>query len=408
MAIFNNENEMQLWLEQHMEEDEEGLGSLIYDFESIEDFKPKNQIEKKLKDSYLNCYPSLLLTEIITKNENISSSKGDILKPDILAYGIERESIILIELKNLSGTTREAGTELAAYAGELKGYLAHLSDGDIINVIISPHWPTLLKHYIFNNIVWQNKNMICLEPCIIDGDIKLKPLDLKILLQTEVPQKFGADHLRGYHICLYDYTQYSKNRTTTKLHSQLDVIKSSLSRMAAEGEKGNSHGFLILSKEIAGFGLAPYMITLVNVAPLSSIERYFHSDDINSHEDLPFIGQKLYDVYTYHEPLGLGVNTSRIFHSGKDYLKKICKPEIESLNPWSILRSEINNIHTEAIYFESWGIFKDKSMDVLFKKYERGEYSKTLNSISIGLEVIDELIDEDYEFKYFPALRTLD
>lgn len=406
MAIFKNETEMQLWLESHMEEDMEGLGSLIYDFESIDNFIPSNQIEKKLQDSYLNCLPSLLLAEIITRNENISSSKGDILKPDILAYGVERESLILIELKNLAGPTREAGTELAAYSGELKGYLSHLSDGDIINVVISSHWPTLLKHYIFNNIVWQNKNMICLEPCIIDNKIMLKPLDLMILLQAEVPTTFGLDHLRGYHVCLYDYSQYSENRTPTKLHSQIDVIKSSLSRMASEGEKGNSHGFLILSKEIAGFGLAPYMITLVNVAPLSSIERYFHSDDIKSHEDLPFIGQKLYDIYTYHEPLGLGANTSKIYRSGKEYLKKICTPEIESLNTWSVLRQEINNIRTEAIYFESWGMFKEKSIDILFKKYELGDYSQNLNSISLGFEVINELVDEEYEFKHLPALRT--
>lgn len=398
---------MQLWLENEME-DAEGLGNLLFDIECIENYEPKSEVDKKLKDSYMHCLPSLYLTEIITKNQNISSSSGDILKPDILAYGIERESLILIELKNLSGATREAGTELSAYAGELKGYLSHLSDGDIMNVIISTFWPTLLKHYVFNNIVWQNKNMICLEPCIVDNKILLKPLELSILLQSEMPQKFGLEHLRGYHICLYDYSQYSPNRAPTKLHAQTEVIKASIARMAAEGEKANSHGFLILTKEINGYGLAPYMITLVNAAPFSSIERYFHSDAIKTYEDLPFIGQKIYDVVSYHEPLGLGANTSKIYTAGKPYLTKICKPEIESINPWAILRQEINNGRTEAIYFESWGIFKEKSMEMLFDKYQNGDYSYTLNSIHLGFEVIEELVDEHYEFKHLPALRKFE
>ncbi|WP_373963091.1 hypothetical protein [Kosakonia sacchari] len=407
MSIFKNENEMQSWLEKEME-DIEGLGSLLFNVESIKNYKPRNEVEKKIKDSYMHCLPSLYLTEIITKNQNISSSSGDILKPDILAYGIERESLILIELKNLSGTTREAGTELAAYSGELKGYLSHLSDGDIMNVIISPFWPTLLKHYVFNNIVWQNKNMICLEPCIVENKIVLKPLELSILLQAEMPQKFGPEHLCGYHICLYDDSQYSHDREPTKLHGQIEVIKASIARMAAEGEKANSHGFLILTKEINGYGLAPYMITLVNAAPLSSIERYFHSDEIKTYKDLPFIGQKIYDIVTYYEPLGLGANTSKIFTSGKPYLKKICNPQIESINPWTILRGEINNWRTEAIYFESWGVFKEKSMEILFNKYQSDDYDYNLNSIQLGFEVIEELVDEQYEFKRLPALRKIE
>lgn len=407
MSIFKNENEMQSWLEKEME-DIEGLGSLLFNVESIKNYKPRNEVEKKIKDSYMHCLPSLYLTEIITKNQNISSSSGDILKPDILAYGIERESLILIELKNLSGTTREAGTELAAYSGELKGYLSHLSDGDIMNVIISPFWPTLLKHYVFNNIVWQNKNMICLEPCIVENKIVLKPLEFSILLQAEMPQKFGPEHLCGYHICLYDDSQYSHDRGPTKLHGQIEVIKASIARMAAEGEKANSHGFLILTKEINGYGLAPYMITLVNAAPLSSIERYFHSDEIKTYKDLPFIGQKIYDIVTYYEPLGLGANTSKIFISGKSYLKKICNPQIESINPWTILRGEINNWRTEAIYFESWGVFKEKSMEILFNRYQSDDYDYNLNSIQLGFEVIEELVDEQYEFKRLPALRKIE
>jgi len=408
MSIFQNEDEMQLWIEEVME-DSEGLGESIVDFELIIDYIPRNYFEKKIKESYQHCYPSLMLTELLTKNENISSSKGDVLKPDIIAYATERESIVLIELKNISGPSRQAGTELSAYSGELKGYLSHLSDGDIINVIVSPIWPTLLKHYIFNNIVWQNKNMICLEPCIVNGVIKLKPLEISTLIQAETPLQFSSDHLSGYHICLYDNSQYARQnvRKPTKLHSQIEVIKSTLSRMASEGEKENGHGFLILTKEnkIGGYGLAPYMITLVNVAPFSSIERYFHDENIKTYEDLPMIGQKFYGIYTYFQPNGMGTSTSKIFNSGKRYLKEICRPTIESINTWRTLKLEIHSKRNEAIYFESWGIFKEKTTEMLFEKYSNNEYDYTLNSISLGFEVIEQLIDENYEFIHLPPVK---
>ena len=405
MGIFNTESEMQKWLEDKLDDNWEGFYELIVGFDAIDNFIPKNSAEKKIQESYLNCMPALSLMEVITKDENISASKGDVLRPDIVAYALERESIILIELKNISGPSREAGTELSAYAGELKGYLSHLSDGDIINVIVSPVWPALLKHYIFNNIIWQNKNMICFEPTIINGDIFLKPLSIELLLQAEIPLTFGEQHLHGYHISLYDDSQYQINPKLTKQHSQLAVIKSAISQMVAEGEKANSHGFIILSKEVAGYGLAPYMLTLVNAAPFSSIERYFHSDEIKDMTDLPFIGRKFYDIYTYHEPLGLGTSTSKIYNSGRKYLAKISRPDIESLNSWSILKEEVYSYRTEAIYFDAWGVFKEKTMEIIFEKYSNGEFDMNLNSIELGLEVLDELIDQEYEFINLPCLR---
>ncbi|MCL6375109.1 hypothetical protein EXT64_19750 [Pectobacterium atrosepticum] len=105
MSIFKNEREMQLWLEEILE-DQEGLIDLIIDFESIDNYVPKNSVAKKLQDSYLHCIPSLGLMELVSKDQNISSSQNDILKPDIVAYAIESESLVLIELKNISGPTR--------------------------------------------------------------------------------------------------------------------------------------------------------------------------------------------------------------------------------------------------------------------------------------------------------------
>lgn len=57
-----------------------------------------------------------------------------------------------------------------AYAGELKSHLPFISDVDIIHVVISPHWPTLLRHFIFNEIFWMQRNILCLEPYKKEND----------------------------------------------------------------------------------------------------------------------------------------------------------------------------------------------------------------------------------------------
>ena len=393
MSFFTNENAMQIWLENKLDE-VEGLADLIDNIQEIEDYVPKNISEIKIKKSYLYCLKSLYLHESLTKDENISSSKGDSLKPDILAYAPETESLVIIELKNQGGATREAGTELSAYASEIKSSLSYLSDGDIVNVIVSPCWPALLKHHLYNNVFWQGKNTICLEPISKDNKILLKIVDISLFVQAEIPTKISEEHLGGYHVCLYDNSQYLEERPITKLPQYLPLIKTSISSMATTGEKMNTHGFAFLR---SGTLLSPYIITLVNAAPFKSIERILHSNDIKSYTDLPLIEQKILDVYLEYSPEGHGFSLDSLYRSGIHLLKDVCSPTPEGFTSWSDMKEEIMSSH-EVIYFESWGIFKDIAISNLSKKYERGEFNIDLNNVSLGFEVIDEIIDKDYQF----------
>ncbi|EMX1081427.1 hypothetical protein AAF852_000241 [Yersinia enterocolitica] len=393
MKIFASEKEMQEWLETKLSMTE-GLSEVIDNIQSIKDYIPKNLSEDKIKQSFLYCIESIHMIESLTQNENISSTKGHSLKPDIFAYAPETESIVIIELKNQVGATREAGTELSAYASEIKSALSYLSDGEIINVIVSPTWPTLLKHHLYNNIFWQGKNTICLEPFIKDDEISLKIIEIPLLVQADIPNKISEEHLGGYHICLYDNSQYETPRPASKLYQYLPLIKTSISAMSTKGEKMNTHGFTFLSE---GSILSPYFITLVNAAPFKSIERILHSDDINSYLDLPLIEKKILDTYLEYSPEGHGSSLNSLCDTASIMLKNICSPAAEGFTSWSDLKNHILNNCT-PVYFESWGIFKDIAIKKLSDKYENGKYDMDLNSVSLGFEVIEEIIDKDYQY----------
>ena len=331
MSVFQNEKEMQEWLEKKFSVIE-GLSEIIYNVDDIKHYVPKNLSEEKIKQTFLYCLESLSINELLTKNENISSTKGDSLNPDIFAYAPETQSLVIIELKNSSGATREAGTELSAYAGEIKSALSYLSDGEVINVIISPFWPTLLKHHLYNNIFWQDKNTICLEPFLLDGDIWLKVIDVSVLVQADIPSQFSEEHLGGYHICLYDHSQYEVPRPPSKLHQNSRLMKASVSAIATKGEKMGSHGFAFLSR---GTLLSPYFITVVNAAPFKSIERILHSSEINSYFDLPLIERKILDIYLEYSPEGHGSGVNALYDTARSLLKHICSPAPEAFNAWS-------------------------------------------------------------------------
>ncbi|WP_219637484.1 hypothetical protein, partial [Vibrio parahaemolyticus] len=182
MVIFADEKEMQEWLSSQLSS-VDGLSSLILEQELS--MTPANDQEKNVLATFKYCYQSLHQGVVISEDTNISLESGDIMRPDFLLYAPESESMVIIELKNFAGATRQAGTEISAYESELKTYLPYISDGDLINVIISPEWPTLLRHYVFNEIFWLRKNIICLEPVLDNhGEKKLKIRSVKDIVEN--------------------------------------------------------------------------------------------------------------------------------------------------------------------------------------------------------------------------------
>jgi len=212
MKLFENESAMQKWLHEKFES-ETSLSELIINYHEFKDASLPSSgslILKKLRESYLFCMSSFENNELLFANKNISLNLKDVLKPDFVLYAAETQSIVIVELKNIKGPTRQVGTELGAYAAEVKSYLPYLADGEVINVIISTEWPVLLRHYVVNEIMWLNRNVICLEPVEDEGMILLRIVPPSAIADVDKPFSISGQQLGGYHLCLYDYEAKSQ------------------------------------------------------------------------------------------------------------------------------------------------------------------------------------------------------
>jgi hypothetical protein len=390
--FFDSEKEMQKWLSNQLS-DEKELTDLIQNIEEFEKYKPNSLASKKVFESFTHSLKSLDNTSIISEDENISLKKGDSLKPDFLLYALETESIVIVEIKNTGHATREGGTELGAYASEVKSYVPFISDGDIVNVIISPDWPTLIRHYIFHEIFWVQRNVICLEPIKVKDEVKLNIVDINSIIEDNISLKIGYQHLGGYQLCLYDYNLYSEPENTTRLDRHIEQMNTAINAMAIKGNSQRGHGFAFLWKGNWELSLAPYSITVLNFAPFQSLERLFHDENFEPNS----ITEKFVDIVTDFDPTGHGESLISITQTGRDFLEDFCSPRMEGFHTWDVLK-DIMLRRSDLISFHSWGVFGELYSNKLLERYKDGDLTLKSNDPNLGLELLDELIDPNYEF----------
>ena len=398
---------MQAWLSNELQSCD-GLADLILNIDYIEDFQPTKTEESRIIKSFKSCVSALYINEVISENKNISLTKPDSLKPDFLLYSAESEGMVIIELKNFSGPTRDAGTELGAYACELRSYLPFLADGDLFKVIISPVWPVLLKHFIFHEIFWQQKNLICLQPVQTNTGVKLEIIDVTNLLAGDITLKISDQHITGYQLCLYDYGLYTKDADRERLNKHVPQMKAALSVMASEGNRLNGHGFAFLWKDDWDLSLAPYSISIFNMAPFQSIERFLH--EVDSLDNLNEMQLKFIKLLQEQDPSGHGDSLNNITKAGRKFLSGFCNPLTEGFSNWAALQ-EIMLERAELLAFQGWGLFGNLFNERLIKAYSAGHINSSITCPELGLEVVNSLIDPNYEFinmQYFDAVDEVD
>lgn len=269
---------MQEWLSSSIKSTYD-FQEIILNHDAFRDFSPQNLSEQKFYDSYKASLEALSDTTVFSENENISLDPREGLKPDFVLYSASAQCFVIVELKNIPGPTRQAGTELNAYASEIRTWMPLCADGDIVYVIVSMDWPALLKHYIRHEVFWQSRNLICLQPCRNNGKIGLEIVDPRFFSEDLFSFKISDRHIGGYHICLYDKGRYPENPELTRLDKHIEQMKCALQQMAQQGNTLKSHGFAFLWKDKCPESLAPYMITTANIAPIQSVERFFKVQD---------------------------------------------------------------------------------------------------------------------------------
>lgn len=403
--LFENEAEMQAWLKNELDTHHDGLSELIINCDELESFNPSNLEENKIYISFKNCLEALHFNTIFSDNENIALSENEILKPDFVLYAPESQGIVIVELKNSANAARQAGTEISAYSAELKNHLLFLSDGDVFNVIISPEWKTLLKHHVLHEIFWKNRNILCLKPVEQgNGNIRLEILSIQELLNIPLKYKIPKEYLCGYQICLYNYELYKqKDEAERKAYfdERINQMKAALSIMAIEGERQGSHGFAFLWKDNKlvpyGTSLCPYNITIINIAPFESIERFFQT--ITDISELSDIQRRWIDLFIEQAPTGHGHTFNSIANSGKQFLSSFCHPVPEGYMNWETHKTIMfEDERADLVAFSGWGIFQSIFNDKLLNEYQNGNLGTPIDCPYLGLETIEAIVDEGYQY----------
>lgn len=389
--LFKSEDEMQKWLESQLKEID-GLSELFDHDDLSLNTESRDIIENKYYQSFEYCLRSLHITEAISANENIALEKPAILKPDMMLYAPETQSIVIVELKNDKGATRQAGTELSAYAAEVQNYLPFISDSDIVSVIISTEWPTLLKRHIMQEIFWHQRKLICLEP-YKDGDaIRLKIKPYAELSVSTLDLALSGDHVGGYQLCLYDYGLYGENPDRSCLDQYQKEMKAAMAALAAKGNALGSHGFAFLWKDDWTMSLAPYSMTICNIAPFNRLDRFIFELE-GTDKKLSDMQERFIRIVTEHDPTGHGEALLETTKEAELFLNHFCTPRLEGFVTWPALKNVMQG-RAEYISFVAWGVFGTLFFDKLRMKYQSSE-QVDVDSPEVGLELIEEMVRSD-------------
>lgn len=381
MSFFTSEQEMQAWLSGQLD-DSESLSELIVDQTAIVEYEPKNYAEVRIVGAIKRVLSSLHNVIKISEDENIAYSDGEILRPDFVLYSSETQSLIIVELKNLVSPSRQAGTELAAYSAGIRKFASLLAEGDVCHVLISSVWPTLLRHYSRDQILWQGRNLLCLKPInLADSKIALAIVDPAEIAGNGHEHLLTPRQVGGYQICLYGY---QKNSDFAEHENQ---FRAALQQMASDGNRLRSHGFAYLWRDHESFSLAPYSIACMNVAPFVFAEEVFNQNEVAG---LTFFN-KFHQVIRESSPIGHGETLREISENCRRFLQNVCNPSFEGFLTWDYHRLDMHG-RAEKIAFVGWGIFGDLFFSELSKRYQSGVAVRDSMDSEIGDHTVDTVV----------------
>ncbi|QZY81889.1 hypothetical protein K7H21_09765 [Klebsiella sp. CTHL.F3a] len=372
--LFKSESEMQMWLSSELNK-AEGLASLIIPF-SDEEY---SYVDKKISDSYNYCLKTLSNTKIVCENQDISQFSDEILRPDFLLYSVDYEAWIIIEIKNIPNPTRQAGTELGAYTNALKTYFPNMSDGDVINVVISNDWPTLIKNYIFNEIFWLNRSILCLRPVKHESGIKLECIRPAILTKAYSDRKLSPKDFSGYQFCIYGKDIYSGGEVSD-IEKNIEQIKSSFQRMVNKASRLHSHGFAFLWRDFRKYSLAAYSITIVDINPFKN-NLYYTCNEKG-------IAAELQHIIWEYESTGNTYSLWEIINDADFYLREISSTWPEAPSNWITLREFIVE-DAEIMEFKCWGRISELYENELANEYNKGRFDLKFTDPGFGFYFIN-------------------
>ena len=378
--MFVNEAEMQHKLSEYARK----IGGFSEIVEKHHFCKGASLEEDLIIDGYDYCLESLYETELVAEEENISLFTKEQLKPDFLLFDPGFEKFVIVELKNTKNATRQAGTELGAYANAIKTHFPMIADTDVVFIVISSVWPTLLRNYLFNEIFWHKKKILCLQPKFIGNDfLKLECLSPNILFTNKLQTKFRSNSFSGMQYCIYGKGIYQGD-PIEQLDNHIFQVKASFERIIRKSQQKNSHGFAFLWKDLRNGTLARYSITLVDINPFEKFHR--HTIEIESD-----ISEKLYRCISDCEASGITGTTIESMRNGDYFLDSIANPAHEGAHSWETLK-EFMLERSELISFKPFGIIADLYEEYLKRFYIENGSDLAYDDPHFGLAFTAEIM----------------
>lgn len=217
----------------------------------------------------------LSLLEIISINTSISLTTGEVLRPDILCFNPETKTLVVFEVKRASETERQTVTELAGYEQELRNMLPFLGGFDVCFVVVAADWSTLLVHAVGSMNAWSGKQCLALK--LINDDSGFG-------LVAHLPEAWhltGSTNLPVEALPSIDLYLAYKGIDEGIDQGEVDsvraddadvvwpprVVLTAMDVISRAGDRAGSHGFMMLWRDVNGFGRGRWCITLAAIDP---------------------------------------------------------------------------------------------------------------------------------------------
>ena len=321
----------------------ESLNSCEY----IPSFSLDYLARKKLLNSLKYILPKLNGLDLISSDKSISKERREVLRPDLIAYNAEEKCFVVVEIKKDKQTAREAMTELLAYEHEIQNHMPFCSNLDILFVIVSPEWSTLLDHSITSAVTWSSHNILALN-----YDVNSSELSVHI---PEVWSRLGTPSLpkdSGSTVTLVCYG-LSDDEPPPILHNALDLIKDF-------GNQEKLSGFCYFWRDWHPLSESKWNITICIVNPVEIYKSSCFLDITQRDNPLStYIENNISDIESYY-PSSMFAGIEK----GKEYLDRFCDPKYEDLSSW-FMDLEENRFRSIPIRFSFFGEISVYTSDLI-------------------------------------------
>lgn len=278
-STFDKEQQVQDWLETIIAEDK--LSGVIVGADRVQEslawsespeFKPPFPIDYLTRLGNLRAAEHVLgelhtLEPVSKNNRSISREKGERLFVDLLYCARETSRFVLFEIKNQDGSAREAVTEIMAYEHEALNHTPFSSANDVMMVIVSRNFSTLLDHAVTGLNSWSRRRVLCLRFDDSEADPRLV---------VHIPTAWSAIGQKGLTAdgimtATLSFTP-GPDLDEDDIHA---VCSTAASLMVREAERSGGSGFAMVAYNHLYPRMAdsPYLILAGVVNPFSFLER---------------------------------------------------------------------------------------------------------------------------------------